>query len=369
VATIELVGVAHTYAAGKQNAHSTYAVEDINLRWEHGVSSALLGPSGCGKTTLLKIISGLLKPTKGRVLLNGEEVNQKTPKERNIAQVFQFPVVYETLSVYDNLAFPLRNRKVDAPQVRSRVRQIAELLGLADKLNHNSATLGAADKQLISLGRGVVRDDLAAILLDEPLTVIDPHQKWHLRRKLKQLQQQLQLTMIYVTHDQHEALTFADQVTVMNVGVVLQTGSPQELHDSPQAPFVGYFIGSPGMNVFPAQLNGNVLSAGQYSIPIPESAATEMGGKNLKIGIRPEFVEILAFEHPDSIRSVVTGVHFTGNSKVLDLHGAELTFKVRVPDTSGIQAGDIVWAQFPAQWTMIYVDDRALGIGAVERAR
>jgi glycerol transport system ATP-binding protein len=361
VATIELVGLAHTYVSGK------YAVKDINLKWEHGVSSALLGPSGCGKTTLLKIISGLLQPTEGRVLLDGQEVNQKTPKQRNIAQVFQFPVVYETLNVFDNLAFPLRNRKLPENEVRARVQQIAEILGIADKLKQNSAALNAADKQLISLGRGVVRKDLAAILLDEPLTVIDPHQKWHLRRKLKQLQQQLQITMIYVTHDQHEALTFADQVTVMDTGAALQTGSPQELHHRPQAPFVGYFIGSPGMNIFPATQNGNGVSAGKYSIPLPENVARGLEGKKLQIGIRPEFIDILPFERPDSIHCKVIDVHLTGTSKILDLSGADLKFKARVPDTSAIHAGDIVWAYFPAQWIMIYADNQAIPAQVVEK--
>ncbi len=195
MATIELADIAHAYVP------DVYAVQNINLRWEHGANSALLGPSGCGKTTLLKIISGLERPTKGRILLDGKEINHLTPKERNIAQVFQFPVVYETLSIYDNLAFPLRNRRVPEADVRKRVHEIAELLELSDKLKLSAAALSAAEKQLISLGRGVVRDDLAAVLLDEPLTVIDPQQKWHLRRKLKQMQQRFEITMIYVTHD------------------------------------------------------------------------------------------------------------------------------------------------------------------------
>lgn len=359
--TIELVNVAHTYVSG------TYAIQNINLKWESGVSSALLGPSGCGKTTLLKIISGLLHPSEGRVLLNGQEVNRKPPKERNIVQVFQFPVVYETLSVYDNLAFPLRNRKMPEFLIQGRVREIAELLELSDKLKQNAAMLGAAEKQLISLGRGVVREDLVAILLDEPMTVIDSHQKWHLRRKLKELQQRFKITMIYVTHDQHEALTFADQVTVMNMGEVLQTGNPQELHDQPQAPFVGYFIGSPGMNVFEAHLQDNLLWAGNYNLSLPESAGSALAGQDLKIGIRPEFIEILPVEEPDSIQCTVENVHLTGAAKILDLTGAALKFKARVPDISTIRVGDTIWVRFPHQRTMIYVNDRAFTIPAEEK--
>jgi glycerol transport system ATP-binding protein len=363
VATIELVDVAHTY--GSKGA---YAVQNINLKWEHGVSSALLGPSGCGKTTLLKIISGLLRPSGGHVLLNGLEVNDKTPKERNIAQVFQFPVVYETLNVFDNLAFPLRNRKVSEERVRSRVYEIAEVLDLTGKLKLNASTLDAADQQLISLGRGVVREDLAAILLDEPLTVIDPHHKWHLRRKLKQLQQHLEITMIYVTHDQHEALTFADQVTVMNMGAVLQIASPQELHHKPQAPFVGHFIGSPGMNIFDATLKDDRIYAGNYSIPLIESIAKEISGQPLKIGIRPEFITILPSEQSNCIRSVVKDIHFMGSARILDLEGADLVFKARVADTAAFHVGDTVWAQFPYRWTMLYANDKAIPLPAQEKS-
>ncbi len=363
MATIELVDVAHAYGS-----NGAYAVQNINLKWEHGVSSALLGPSGCGKTTLLKIISGLLRPSSGRVLLNGAEVNQKTPKERNIAQVFQFPVVYETLNVFDNLAFPLRNRKVSEQRVRSRVHEIAEVLDLTGKLKVNAAALDAADQQLISLGRGVVREDLAAILLDEPLTVIDPHHKWHLRRKLKQLQQHLEITMIYVTHDQHEALTFADQVMVMNMGAVLQIGSPQELHHKPLAPFVGHFIGSPGMNLFGATMKDQRVYAGDYSIPLTESVAKELSGQPLKIGIRPEFVRILQTEQGNCIRCVIQNIHFMGVSKIVDLEGTGLKFKARVADTAAVQVGDTVWAQFPYRWTMLYANDWAVPLPEEEKS-
>ena len=314
MATIELVDVSHAYEPG------VYAVQNINQTWEQGSSNALLGPSGCGKTTLLKIISGLLKPTKGRVLLDGVDVTDKSPRERNVAQVFQFPVVYETLSVYDNLAFPLKNRRVPSGMVKSRVEDIAEVLEITHILKRNAKKLGAAEKQLISLGRGIIREQLAGILLDEPLTVIDPHQKWHLRRKLKELRERFKVTMIYVTHDQHEALTFADMVTVMNMGEALQTGSPKALHDDPQAPFVGYFIGSPGMNLFLARVEDGKLRAGDFSLPLPD--VPDIAEQDLKIGIRPEYVAVSAEASPDAIQSTVEAVYLTGNAKLLDLHGA-----------------------------------------------
>ncbi len=350
MAKIELIDVAHSYAPGQ------WAVKDINLTWEDGVASALLGPSGCGKTTLLKIISGLIQPTQGRVLIDGKEVNGLDPRERNVAQVFQFPVVYETLSVYDNLAFPLRNRGVERKKIATRVHEVADMLGLREVLKKNANRLGAAEKQRISLGRGIDRDDTTAVLFDEPLTVIDPHMKWHLRRQLKEVQHRLKMTMIYVTHDQHEALTFADQVTVMNVGVALQTGSPHDLHDRPRAPFVGYFIGSPGMNVFPATLAGSTVKAGPVAIDLPNTSV--VSGADLKIGIRPEYVQVA--DNGGDFDGTVERVHLTSNSRILDVAAGGLAFKARVGEGAMYQAGDAVSVTFPPENTMLYVDDVAM---------
>ena len=183
-----------------------------NQVWEDGGAYALLGPSGCGKTTLLNIISGLLTPSEGAILFDGQEVTRLPTAERHIAQVFQFPVVYDTMTVFDNLAFRCATGRSPKTRCSERVREIAEMLDLSDRLHKRAAGLTADGKQKISLGRGLVRENVNAILFDEPLTVIDPHLKWQLRSKLKELHQQIGVTMIYVTHDQVEALTFADKV-------------------------------------------------------------------------------------------------------------------------------------------------------------
>ena len=197
--------MAHSYQRDPRT-DADYALKPLDLVWEHAGAYALLGPSGCGKTTLLGILSGLLRPTRGQVLIDGRDVTQLSPRERNIAQVFQFPVLYDSMSVFDNLAFPLRNRKLPAREVEARVREVAELLDLTAELRLRASGLSGELKQRISLGRGLVRKDVAAILLDEPLTVIDPHLKWQLRRKLMEIHRELRLTLIYVTHDQLEAL-------------------------------------------------------------------------------------------------------------------------------------------------------------------
>ena len=179
---------------------------------------APLGPSGCGKTTLLNIISGLIAPAAGRVLFDGKDVTHLPTERRNIAQVFQFPVIYDTMTVAQNLAFPLKNRAVQRGAIKKRVAEIAALLGLTEDLPRRARGTTSETKQKISLGRGLVRADVAAILFDEPLTVIDPSLKWQLRSKLKAVHRALDLLIIYVTHDQVEALTFADEVVVMKDG-------------------------------------------------------------------------------------------------------------------------------------------------------
>jgi glycerol transport system ATP-binding protein len=202
---------------------------------------------------MLNIISGLVHAVAGHGALRRPRRDALSPQQRNIAQVFQFPVIYDTMTVAENLAFPLRNRGVPADRIRQRVGQIAEMLDMSGQLDQRAAGLAADAKQKISLGRGLVREDVSAVLFDEPLTVIDPHLKWQLRRKLKQIHHELKLTLIYVTHDQVEALTFADQVVVMTRGRAVQIGSAERAVRAAAHTFVGHFIGSPGMNFLPAR--------------------------------------------------------------------------------------------------------------------
>lgn len=289
MAKITLDNLAHSYLpnpAGEED----YALKALNHDWVDGEAYALLGASGCGKSTLLNIISGLLHPSQGRILFNDKDVTQAPTTERNIAQVFQFPVVYDTMTVRDNLAFPLRNRGANPAYVAERVQQIAEMIGMEAMLERKARGLTADAKQKISLGRGMVREDVNALLFDEPLTVIDPHMKWELRTQLKSLHHEFGHTMIYVTHDQTEALTFADKVAVMYDGRVVQMGSPQELFERPEHTFVGYFIGSPGMNVLPAEVSGAQAQIGGHLIALGADYGTP-GGK-VELGVRPEFTAL-----------------------------------------------------------------------------
>ncbi|MCB2116285.1 MAG: ABC transporter ATP-binding protein [Rhodobacteraceae bacterium] len=308
MAKITLDHLRHSYMAAPKGP-ADYALKELNLDWQDGGAYALLGPSGCGKSTLLNIISGLLQPSEGHILFDGKDVTALPPDQRNIAQVFQFPVIYDTMTVFDNLAFPLRNRGVDEARVKARVDEIAGMLEVTEMLGTRAANLSPDNKQKISMGRGLVRDDVNVIMFDEPLTVIDPHLKWKLRSKLKELHQRVKVTMIYVTHDQTEALTFADQVVVMQDGEVVQIGTPVDLFDRPAHTFVGHFIGSPGMNVLPAEVReGGALFNGN---PIALEGPISSGNGRHEIGVRPEFVTLADAGIPATVRKVMDmGRHF-----------------------------------------------------------
>ena len=331
------------------SSDADYALKEIDLDWTDGGAYALLGPSGCGKSTLLNIISGLLVPSEGRILFDDKDVTDLPPDQRNIAQVFQFPVIYDTMTVRDNLAFPLRNRNVPEDKVAARVAEIAEMLEVTDMLDTRASHLSPDNKQKISMGRGLVRDDVNVVMFDEPLTVIDPHLKWKLRSKLKELHQRVKATMIYVTHDQTEALTFADQVVVMQEGEIVQIGTPVELFERPQHTFVGHFIGSPGMNILPAvEDGGRVLFEG--SNVTLEGPTTGTGGKT-EVGIRPEFVGI----SDTGIPARVTKVSDIGRHAVVETMVGDTAVKA-VTDHASLTQGEEIHLSFRPDQTRLYRD-------------
>jgi len=291
MARITLDGIAHAYG-GKPRSEQDYALKPLHHVWEQGMAYALLGPSGCGKTTLLNIISGLVIASEGRLLFDDIDVTRLPTKERNIAQVFQFPVIYDTMTVAENLAFPLKNRRLPRAPIERRVTEIAAMLDLTSVLNRRARGLTADAKQKISLGRGLVRSDVSAVLFDEPLTVIDPALKWELRSKLKAVHRALDLLMIYLTHDQIEALTFADKVVVMNDGKAVQIGTPDDLFERPEHTFVGYFIGSPGMNLMAAKVLGSRALVDGVELQLSAVYPDPPKGQRVQIGVRPDYTEL-----------------------------------------------------------------------------
>ena len=355
MARITLQTLRHSYLAEPRD-EVDWALKTLNVEWEDGGAYALLGPSGCGKTTLLNIISGLVRPSEGRVLFDDRDVTDQTPDQRQIAQVFQFPVVYDTMTVYDNLAFPLRNRGVERGEIDRRVREIAEMTDLTPMLGRRASGLTADGKQKISLGRGLVRSDVNAIMFDEPLTVIDPHLKWQLRSKLKELHERIQTTMIYVTHDQTEALTFADRVVVMNEGEVVQIGTPVELFERPQHTFVGHFIGSPGMNLLPCRVENGAAKVNGVTIPTVNAEACDGNGTTLEIGVRPEFVRFA----PEGLPVAVERVSDAGRYRIVEARHESHSIKLLVTDASAIPS-EGAFLRFDPDHTQVYRDGWVVG--------
>lgn len=356
MAQLDIVDVGHAYAPGVEEER--WALKPLRLTFEPGKTYALVGPSGCGKTTLLNILSGLVRPSRGKVLFDGVDVTDRPTKARNIAQVFQFPVIYRSMTVYENLAFPLQCRRWDKARIDAKVRQVAEALDLHDRLKQPARGLTADDKQLISLGRGLVRDDVAAVLMDEPLTVIDPQLKHSLRRRIREITEQFRPTVIYVTHDQYEAMSFAQEVLVMKDGRAVQQGTPEQLFEAPSSTYVGYFIGSPAMNFLTVDrtdgqftLDGRTLAV---AWDIPQSP------DRLQVGVRPEYVKLVTDPGPNTFPGRLRSVTDHGAQRVLEVEVAGQLVRTKTPREEGVPAGEGVLVHLPRAKVLPYADGRLL---------
>jgi multiple sugar transport system ATP-binding protein len=275
----------------------TPAVRDLNLRVDEGEFMVLVGPSGCGKTTALRMVAGLEEITTGDIRISGRVVNELAPRERDIAMVFQNYALYPHKSVYENLAFGLRMRKVSKDEQRRRVEEIAHKLGLADMLNRRPAQLSGGQRQRVAMGRAIVREP-KAFLMDEPLSNLDAKLRVQMRAEIARIQQALKVTTLYVTHDQIEAMTMGHRVAVMRDGVLQQVDTPQHLYDAPANLFVASFVGSPPMNLFEAGVagDGSRLVVGNTALDLPADVAAARpalrayAGRRIAVGIRPEEV-------------------------------------------------------------------------------
>jgi glycerol transport system ATP-binding protein len=278
VARIRLEDVGFTYPGAE-----AATLAPLSMDIAHGEAFALLGASGAGKTTLLNLLSGILQPTQGRIYFDDVEVTGLPGRARHLAQVFQFPVLYQSMTVRENLAFPLTTRgsRMRRGDVEARVKAVADELNIEDILNRSANRISLFEKQLVAIGRALVRPDVSMVLLDEPLTAVEPSVKWRLRQTLKQAQQELGVTMIYVTHDQTEALTFAERVAVLANGNILQTGTPDDVYQNPAHEFVGHFLGSPGMNFLDVDELPETLQQSVKRLGDPD-----------RIGFRPESAEL-----------------------------------------------------------------------------
>ncbi len=267
------------------------AVNDISIEVADGEFIILVGPSGCGKSTLLRMIVGLEDITSGDMVIGGERVNQKAPRERNLSMVFQNYALYPHLTVYENIAFPLRLRGASDSDIKERVEGAAKLLDLEEHLQRKPAQLSGGQRQRVAMGRAIVRE-ANAFLFDEPLSNLDAKLRGQMRTEILRLQRNLGVTTVYVTHDQTEAMTLGDRVAVLRKGVMEQLASPRDLYEQPNNLFVAGFIGSPPMNFLPCSIKGDTLELPFLSCPLRSEVAAKITDQELLIaGIRPEHFE------------------------------------------------------------------------------
>jgi multiple sugar transport system ATP-binding protein len=293
-----------TYDKVTKQFDGTVAVRDFTLDVQDGEFMVLVGPSGCGKSTALRMLAGLEKVSDGRILIGERVVNNVAPQARDIAMVFQSYALYPHMTVYDNLAFGLRNQKVPKKEIDNRVRKAAEILDLDPLIKRKPKQLSGGQRQRVALGRAIVREP-AAFLMDEPLSNLDAKLRVQMRADIAALQSRLGVTMVYVTHDQSEAMTLGHRVAVLRDGRLQQCDAPRVLYERPQNVFVAGFIGSPAMNLCPAPVRDNgAVAFGGVSFPLPEAAA----GRSVVLGLRPESIELAG----DGVQAVVEVVEELG---------------------------------------------------------
>ncbi|MCL4290147.1 MAG: sn-glycerol-3-phosphate ABC transporter ATP-binding protein UgpC [Thermoleophilia bacterium] len=322
---------------GKTFSEGTEAVRDLSLEIGDGELVVLVGPSGCGKTTTLRMVAGLEETTSGTITIGDRVVNHLPPRERDIAMVFQNYALYPHKTVYENLAFPLKLRRLSKPEIDDRVRRSARLLGLEDLLGRKPRQLSGGQRQRVAMGRAIVREP-QAFLMDEPLSNLDAKLRTQMRAEIHRLQRELQATTIYVTHDQVEAMTLGDRVALLRKGELQQMATPQELYDKPTNVFVAGFIGSPAMNFVGAELgrrDGHLeVTFGQQSLRLHESEARPgleaYIGRRCVLGIRPEHLEDAALES-----GAPADRRFRGKVEVREGLGSEVVvhFQVEAPPT------------------------------------
>jgi len=324
MASITLHSVTKRYRDG------TLAVRGVDLDIADGEFMILVGPSGCGKTTLLRMIAGLEAITDGEILVDGDVVNDLTPRKRDMAMVFQNYALYPHMTVAKNMGFALRRQGVDADEIQRKVRETAELLGISDQLERKPANLSGGQRQRVAMGRAIVRDP-TAFLMDEPLSNLDAKLRIQTRAEILRIQRRLRTTTVYVTHDQTEAMTLGDRLAVMRDGVLQQVGSPDDLYNHPRNVFVGGFIGAPAMNFLPGEIANGSLKFTLATIPLDDvrnaGERVTQGDGRVLVGIRPEDFEDAALAgergHGIKIKAVIDVLESTGSDRYAHLSTGE----------------------------------------------
>ena len=351
---IRLEHLHKAFAGGK-----VVAVNDLTMTFPAGTTTCLLGPSGCGKTTLMRMIAGLESPSRGEIYFGDERITGLSTRQRNIGMVFQYPVVYRGISVRENIELPLREEKLSKAERERRVHEVVELLEMGDSVDKDIRSLDNGTRQKVAVARAVARQP-RIILFDEPITNVDINAKLQLKRALKELFTRLNQTIIYVTHDQTEAMTLADRIALMKDGRIIQYASPREIYNQPNDVFGGWFMGNPGMNFF----EGLFTSAqnGAYRLPFFAQAVKVAGVTSnphqLTLGIRPEHVRVSASQSSTAVPAqVVDRAIVIGGQTLLQLKVGDRTCKAKLPAGQGSGFGDSVWVEFPLERVRLFGTD------------
>jgi len=330
------------------------AVRDVSFEVKDKDFMVLLGPSGCGKTTALRCIAGLETPDEGEIYVGDTLVNEVPPKDRDVAMVFQSYALYPHMTVFDNIAFPLKMRKVPKDEIEKRVKRAAELLRITHLLSRKPTKLSGGEAQRTALGRAIVREP-KAFLMDEPLSNLDAKLRLYMRVELKRLQKDLGTTTIYVTHDQAEAMTMADEIAIMNFGILQQLDSPHEIYNHPTNEFVAGFVGSPPMNFMDCaftEKNGlGFLEAGAFTLTIPDAVRKMIKEKatssELKVGIRPEDISVHKQRvQAEPIKAEVYVAEPLGSEVILDLKIGDSLVKAKTSPDFKLSIGEKIWMTF-----------------------
>jgi multiple sugar transport system ATP-binding protein len=346
----------------KRYGDDVIAVNDLNLEIGDGEFICLVGPSGCGKTTALRCVAGLEEITDGQLRIGDRVVNNVAPKDRDIAMVFQSYALYPHMSVYDNLAFGLKLRKIKKEEIDRRVKEGAAILGLEKFLDRKPKALSGGQRQRVALGRAIVREP-SVFLMDEPLSNLDAKLRVQTRAEIARLHQRLGTTTIYVTHDQVEAMTMGDRIAVMRDGLLQQIGSPQELYDHPVNIFVAGFIGSPSMNFATAKAEGKDLMLGGAKLELAgeqaKAAETRPDGANVLIGFRPEHIELANGQGGDAVRfpAQVEVVEYLGNEELIHAQTEGNEIVALLPSDKKVAVGDSVNFAVPMDKLHIFDPD------------
>jgi ABC-type sugar transport system ATPase subunit len=335
------------------------AVKNVNIAFATATVTCLLGPSGCGKTTMMRIIAGLEAPTAGDVFFDDERITDLPARKRKIGMVFQYPVVYRSISVYRNIELPLLEEKLSESERKNRIQEVIDILGLEDNVDKEISQLDGGTRQKVAIARTVARQP-AVILFDEPITSVDAEAKVQLKRALKDLTRQLRQTIIYVTHDQTEAMTLADQIALMKEGEIVQLDAPRKLYNRPDDVFGGWFLGNPGMNFFEHRIEpldgGLGLKSPLFPKPLKISGIT--GQDRITVGIRPEHIKL--YREPSQLavggrvrrKFIVVGGHY-----LVSVELADKIIKVKVDPVLGRQIENEVWLECPMDWITLFGPD------------